>query len=97
MIVIVTVNAPPKLRGRLTLWLVEVRAGVYVGRYNIRVRTMIWKQVCAVIKEKDDFSAVMVYSSNNEAGFEIQMIGEHRRKSIELDGMQLIGFSPLDK
>jgi hypothetical protein len=31
MLVIVVENAPPRLRGRLGLWLVEVRAGVYVG------------------------------------------------------------------
>ena len=31
MIVIVVENAPPRLRGRLSLWFAEVRAGVYVG------------------------------------------------------------------
>ena len=31
MLVIVVENAPPRLRGRLAVWLLEVRAGVYVG------------------------------------------------------------------
>jgi len=41
MLVIVTENAPPRLRGRLAVWLVEVRAGVYVGTYSVKVREMI--------------------------------------------------------
>ena len=32
MMVIVVENAPPRLRGRLAVWLLEIRAGVYVGR-----------------------------------------------------------------
>lgn len=31
MVVVVTENVPPRLRGRLAIWLLEVRAGVYVG------------------------------------------------------------------
>ena len=31
MMVIVLTNAPPRLRGRLAAWLLEVRAGVFVG------------------------------------------------------------------
>ena len=38
MMVIVVENAPPRLRGRLAVWLLEIRAGVYVGRYSRRVR-----------------------------------------------------------
>lgn len=31
MIVVVTEAVPPRLRGRLAIWLLEVRAGVYIG------------------------------------------------------------------
>jgi CRISPR-associated protein Cas2 len=43
MLVIVLENAPPKLRGRLAVWLLEARAGVYVGRYSARVRK--WSEI----------------------------------------------------
>ena len=36
MIVVVVSNAPPRLRGRLAAWVVEVRAGAYVGDYSAR-------------------------------------------------------------
>jgi hypothetical protein len=45
MMVVVLTNAPPRLRGRLAAWLLEVRAGVYVGDYSARTREMIWEQV----------------------------------------------------
>ena len=45
MLVIVVENAPPRLRGRLAVWLLELRAGVYVGTYSRRTREMIWEQV----------------------------------------------------
>ena len=41
MMVIVVENAPPRLRGRLAVWLLEVRAGVYIGSYSRRVLEMI--------------------------------------------------------
>ena len=41
MLVTVVENAPQRLRGRLAIWLLEVRAGVYVGNVSRRVREMI--------------------------------------------------------
>lgn len=45
MVVVVTENVPPRLRGRLAIWLLEIRAGVYVGDVSKRVREMIWQQI----------------------------------------------------
>ena len=47
MLVIVLENAPDRLRGRLAIWLLEVRAGVYVGDVSKKVREMMWSQVLA--------------------------------------------------
>ena len=45
MLVIVLENAPPRLRGRLAIWLLEIRAGVYVGNYAAKIQDYIWEQV----------------------------------------------------
>ncbi|MFW8188755.1 type I-E CRISPR-associated endoribonuclease Cas2e, partial [Klebsiella pneumoniae] len=45
MLMVVTENVPPRLRGRLAIWLLEIRAGVYVGDTSKRIREMIWQQV----------------------------------------------------
>jgi len=92
MLVIVTENVPPRLRGRLAVWLLEVRAGVYVGKYSTKVREMLWRQVEEGI---EDGNAVMAWAANNESGFDILTLGENRRIPYELDGMKLVSFLPL--
>jgi CRISPR-associated protein Cas2 len=91
MLVIVLENAPLRLRGRLAVWLLEVRAGVYVGNYSKRVREHIWLHVEEGI---EDGNAVMVWRSQAEAGFEFCTLGANRRIPVDLDGVQLVSFLP---
>ena len=64
MLVIVVENVPPRLRGRLAVWLLEVHTGVYVGDFSVKVRDMIWDQVYEGV---EDGNAVMAWSANNES------------------------------
>ena len=93
MLVIVVENAPPRLRGRLALWLLEVRAGIYVGKVSLRVREMIWGNV---EKGIEDGNAVMVWSTNTESGFDFFTIGANRRIPKEIDGVKLVSFLPVE-
>jgi CRISPR-associated protein Cas2 len=74
MLVIVTENVPPRLRGRLAIWLLEVRAGVYVGKVSRRVREMIWDQIESGL---EDGNAVMAWSTNTESGFDFMTLGKN--------------------
>ncbi len=89
MLVIVVENAPPRLRGRLAVWLLEVRAGVYVGQYGRRIREMLWQQVCDGLEQGN---AVMAWSTSTESGFDFMTLGENRRTPVELDGIKLVCF-----
>ncbi|NLX49008.1 MAG: type I-E CRISPR-associated endoribonuclease Cas2 [Methanospirillum sp.] len=89
MLVIVVEAAPPRLRGRLAVWLVEVAAGVYVGGLSARVREMIWEQVEIGL---EDGSAVMAWSTNTESGFDFRAIGPNRRIPVDFDGAKLVSF-----
>jgi len=91
MLVIVTENAPPRLRGRLTLWLLEVRAGVYIGKVSRRVREMLWETVSKGI---EDGNAVIVWSTNTESSFDFLTLGANRRIPVEMDGIKLVSFLP---
>lgn len=91
MMVIVVNNAPPRLRGRLAVWLVEVRAGVYVGAYAKRTREMIWKHVTEMIENGD---AIMSWAAQTDAGFEIETAGHNRRRPVDFDGLKLVAFDP---
>ncbi len=91
MITVVTENVPPRLRGRLAVWLLEIRAGVYVGDVSRRVREMIWQQVSELA---EDGNVAMAWATNTESGFDFQTYGYSRRIPIELDGMRLVRFMP---
>lgn len=91
MLVTVVENAPPRLRGRLAIWLLEVRAGVYVGKVSRRVREMIWEQI---EKGIEDGNAVMAWSTNTESGFDFMTLGANRRIPVQMDGIQLVSFLP---
>ncbi len=91
MLVIVVENVPPRLRGRLAVWLLEVRAGVYVGDLSRRVRDMIWHQVEEGL---DMGNAVMMWRTNTESGFDFVTLGKNRRMPVEMDGLKLVSFYP---
>ncbi len=93
MLVIVVENVPPRLRGRLAVWLVEIRAGVYVGDLSTKVREMLWQQVEAGI---EDGNAIMTWSTNTESGFDFLTLGKNRRLPVEYDGLKLVSFYPIE-
>ena len=94
LLIVVTENAPPRLRGRLAVWLLEIRAGVYIGDVGKRIREMIWEQVTALA---DEGNVVMAWASNTESGYEFQTFGENRRTPVDHDGLRLVSFLPTEK
>jgi CRISPR-associated protein Cas2 len=93
MLVIVVENVPDRLRGRLAVWLIEIRAGVYVGDLSVKVREMIWSQIEEGIEEGN---AIMTWSTNTESGFDFMTLGKNRRLPVEFDGLKLVSFYPVD-
>ncbi len=93
MLVIVVENVPPRMRGRLAVWLLEIRAGVYIGNPSKRLRETIWEQVT---QGCEDGNAVMVWSTNTESGYDFVTFGHNRRIPTDFDGLRLVSFLPLD-
>ena len=94
MLVIVTENVPPRLRGRLAVWLLEIRAGVYIGNPSKRLREYIWNQV---LEGVEDGNAVMAWNTNTESGYDFLTVGRNRRVPVDFDGLRLVSFKPLDE
>ena len=86
MIVLSLSNCPPKLRGDLSKWLVEINAGVYVGRVSARVRDELWQRVCENLR---DGRATMVFRANTEQGMDFRV---HNTTwiPVDYDGIQLM-------
>ena len=93
MLVVVAENVPPRLRGRLAVWLLEIRAGVYVGDVSKRIREMIWEQISLLVNEGN---VAMAWATNTESGFDFQTLGKNRRVPIDYDGLRLVSFLPLE-
>lgn len=91
MCVVVTETVPPRLRGRLAVWLLEIRAGVYVGDVGRRVREMIWEHITELA---EDGNVVMSWATNTESGFDFVTYGKNRREPVDLDGLRLVVFRP---
>jgi CRISPR-associated protein Cas2 len=92
MLVIVVENVAPRLRGRLGVRLLEVRAGVYVGKASRRLRDRIWSEVEAGLE--DGGNAVMAWRVPNEQGFSVKTSGTNRREVVHFDGLELVAFQP---
>lgn len=91
MLVVISIeNAPESLRGELTRWFLEIRAGIFVGTITASVRELLWEK----IQSNDCVSgAVLIYSYNNEQGFQLRTHGTTRRTPIDFEGITLMRYS----
>jgi CRISPR-associated protein Cas2 len=95
-VLVLDLEAPPaKLRGLLSRWCLEVRAGLYVGDLNARARELIWDQVVKLANKAT--SAVMIYSKRGTQGFAFRTLGPNRREPVDVEGMLLVRFHPEDE
>ncbi len=86
MIVVSMTNCPPKLRGDLSKWLLEINTGVYVGQVSARVREALWKRICENVGSGQ---ATMVFSANNEQHFDFYVHNTSRHPA-DFDGIKLM-------
>jgi CRISPR-associated protein Cas2 len=93
MLVIVLENAPPRLRGHLTRLFLEIRAGVYIGDFSIKVRELIW---ATIQREIGEGNAIIGWSCPNDAGYDFDTCGQNRRIPVDLDGLKLCSFLPIE-
>ena len=86
MIVVSMTNCPPKLRGDLSKWLLEINTGVYVGQVSARVREALWKRICDNIGSGQ---ATMVFTTNNEQHLDFYVHNTTWRV-VDFDGIKLM-------
>ena len=79
-------NCPPKLRGDLSKWLLEINTGVYVGQVSARVRDALWKRICENVGTGQ---ATMVFSTNNEQHMDFYVHNTSWRP-VDFDGIKLM-------
>lgn len=85
-IMIVLSDCPPKLRGDMTKWFVEINTGVYVGNLNARVRDEVWDRITANIGRGH---ATMVFSASGEQHLDFRVHNAYW-EPVDFDGIKLM-------
>lgn len=86
MTVIVVAACPVGLRGHLTRWLLEISAGVFVGRVSARVRDLLWQRTVEMVKTG---RAIMVFAASNEQGLDFK-VHQHDWVPLDVEGVTLM-------
>ena len=91
MVVLMLERVTPGLRGEITRWMLEPRAGVFVGDVSAMVREKLWERVCKQLGSKSASGAgMLIYSTDTEQGFAMRLYGETTRTIEDFDGLALI-------
>jgi CRISPR-associated protein Cas2 len=85
--VIIVERATPGLRGQLTRWMLEVRAGVFVGTLSARVRDKLW--ALTRVRNRNGGS-LLIYRAQNEQGFVVETHGDTTRSILDNEGLLLV-------
>jgi CRISPR-associated protein Cas2 len=87
MVLVILEKVPSGLRGELTRWMLEPKAGVFVGSVSGMVRERLWQKLC---DESRNGSCMMIHSDNTEQGFSIRISGEPSREVVDFEGLFLV-------
>ncbi len=90
-------NAPQRVRGLLSRYCLEVRAGLFVGRLDRRLRLRLWRAVEETATKKT--SAVLAWRTPDAQGYCFKSFGPGTRQPVRYDGLWLVaeggGDAPL--
>lgn len=87
MTVIIAQNCADAIRGILKRWFIEPKPQVFVGSVNKSVREHVLRYIRQNAK---DVRMLVIYSSSNCQGFEIEQINDPDYSGVYWDGLHLI-------
>lgn len=87
MVVLLVESVSTSLRGQLSKWMLEPKAGVFVGRISAAVRELLWEKAC---REIDEGGVTLIYRTNNEQGYSIRSYGDTTRRVEDWEGLLLV-------
>lgn len=87
MVVMILERVPVSLRGELTRWMLEPKAGVFIGSLSAMVRERLWEKACKGMRSG---AGALIYSSDTEQGFAMRFWGETARVVEDFEGLTLV-------
>ena len=88
MVVIILESVPASVRGELTRWMLELRAGIFVGNVSAMVRDKLWEMVRAKLGTKG--GGLLLHPSATEQGYAIRSWGRTSKAIQDFDGLFLV-------
>lgn len=85
-VTIVLSDCPPKLRGDMTKWFLEISTGVYVGTISARLRDELWNRI---IQNIGHGHATMIFSTSGEQHFDFRVHNAYWQP-VDCDGIKLM-------
>ncbi|WP_349245924.1 type I-E CRISPR-associated endoribonuclease Cas2e [Anaerobaca lacustris] len=89
MLVMMLENVPTSLKGELSRWLIEPRAGVFLGSPTARIRDKLWEK--AVKKRKGGY-VLQIWSDSSPQGYNFRSEGESSRQMEDFEGIALVAY-----
>ena len=89
MLVMILEKVPASLRGELSKWMIEPKAGIFLGRLTGRVRDRLWEKATENARAG---ACLQIWSTNNEQGFEIRSHGDTSRTIVDLEGLYVVSI-----
>jgi CRISPR-associated protein Cas2 len=86
MTILILERVSPSLRGDLGRWLIEIQAGVFVGRVNELVREALWERAT---NRADEGTVLLIWRANNEQGFDLRAWQPKQYVPLNVEGVWL--------
>ncbi|NUQ71246.1 MAG: type I-E CRISPR-associated endoribonuclease Cas2 [Chthonomonadales bacterium] len=87
MVVLLLERVPSSLRGELSRWMIEPRAGVFVGKLSAMVRERLWRKA---LEGARGGAGALIYTAACEQGFLVETFGDSAREVVDIEGMLLV-------
>ena len=88
MVVIILEKVPASVRGKLTRWMLELRAGIFVGNVSAMVRERLWEMVRAKVGKRG--GGLLIHTTASEQGYAISCCGHTSKTVADFDGLFLM-------
>lgn len=85
-VTIVLSDCPPKLRGDMTKWLLEINTGVYVGNISARVKDELWERI---VENIGHGHATMIFTASGEQRLDFRVHNAYWQP-VDYDGIKLV-------
>lgn len=86
MTILILERVSPSLRGDLSRWMIEIQAGVFVGRVSEVVREAIWERATDRVGEG---TVLLIWRTNGEQGFDLRACQPKQYVPINVEGIWL--------